>query len=170
VTSETCIVRPASPADAEAIASIWHEGWADGHLGHVPAGLARHRRLADFRMRVPARLDDTAVAAIGPEVVGFVVVRGDEIEQLYVARPARGGGAAAALLRRGEEAIARRFAVAWLAVATGNERARRFYARRGWRDAGPLDYAAEIAGGTVPVPCRRCEKQVQDIRAGGEQP
>jgi hypothetical protein len=54
-------------------------------------------------------------------------------------------------------AIATRFAAGWLAVVAGNARARRFYERNGWRDAGAIDYAAEIRGGTLPVPCRRYE-------------
>jgi hypothetical protein len=65
------------------------------------------------------------------------------------------------LLRRGEEVVAARFDVAWLAVAEGNARARRFYERSGWRDAGPLAYEAEVTGGTIPVPCRRFEKRVR---------
>lgn len=57
--------------------------------------------------------------------------------------------------------IARRFDTAWLSVAVGNARARRFYERSGWTDAAPIDYRAEIAGGTLPVPCRRYEKRVR---------
>ena len=56
--------------------------------------------------------------------------------------------------------IGHRFDRAWLAVAAGNARARRFYERSGWRDAGAFDYAAEIAGGTIAVPCRRYERRL----------
>ena len=158
-------LRPAAPGDAEAIAAVWHAGWADGHLGHVPAELAAHRTLDDFRRRVPPRLPDTTVAVAGDRVVGFVMLHADEVEQVYVAREARGGGAADALLARAEDAVARRAPVAWLAVAAGNARARRFYERNGWTDAGPFDYAAEVAGGTMAVPCRRYTKRV--ARVGG---
>jgi ribosomal protein S18 acetylase RimI-like enzyme len=153
-------LRAATAEDVEAIASIWHSGWRDGHLGHVPDGLLPHRQLADFRARVPPRLGMTTVAIIESRVVGFVTVHDDEIEQLYVAAPARGGGAADALLRHGEKMIAARFDLAWLAVVAGNARARRFYARNGWRDAGAFDYPAETASGTFPVPSRRYEKRV----------
>jgi len=49
---------------------------------------------------------------------------------------------------------------AWLAVATGNDRARRFYERMGWTDAGAFDYPADVETGTLPVPCHRYVKPV----------
>jgi GNAT superfamily N-acetyltransferase len=96
----------------------------------------------------------------GSEVVGFVTVRDDEVEEVFVAAGARGNGTADALLRHAEQVIAARHEVAWLAVVDGNARARRFYERNGWRDVGGFDYAAEIAGGRLPVPSRRYEKRL----------
>jgi GNAT superfamily N-acetyltransferase len=161
VTHESGLaLRPARPEDAEAIADVWHLGWRDGHLGHVPDSLLEHRRLVHFGARVPPRIPQTTVATIASAIVGFVTVHDDEVEQLYVAQSARGGGAAVALLRHAEELIAERFDTAWLAVVAGNARARRFYEKSGWRDAGGFDYAAEVTGGTIPVPSRRYEKRL----------
>jgi ribosomal protein S18 acetylase RimI-like enzyme len=101
------------------------------------------------------------VATIGATVVGFVTVHDDEAEQVYVAASARGGGVANILLRHAEQVIAERYDTAWLAVVAGNARARRFYEKSGWRDAGGFDYGAEIRGGTIPVPSRRYEKRVR---------
>jgi GNAT superfamily N-acetyltransferase len=154
------VLRDATSDDIEAIATLWHGGWLDGHLGHVPEALGEHRRLDDFRQRVPSRLAATTVATQGSEVVGFVTVHDDEVEQVYVAPPARGGGVANVLLGFAERRVAARFEAAWLAVVAGNARARRFYERSGWRDAGAFDYAAEITSGTLLVPCRRYEKNV----------
>jgi GNAT superfamily N-acetyltransferase len=159
-TDPTLALRAATPEDSEAIAVIWYRGWRDGHLGHVPETLPPHRRLVDFRARVPPRIPTTAVATTASGVVGFVTVHDDEVEQIYVAESARGGGAARALLGHAEQVIAVQFDVAWLAVVAGNERARRFYAKSGWSDAGAFDYAAEISGGTVLVPCHRYEKRL----------
>ena len=161
MTTTGPILRPATPDDVEAIARLWHDGWRDGHLGHVPGALHQYRRLAHFLERVPPRLPQTTVAATEAGVVGFVTVHDDEVEQVYVAEHARGGGVAGPLLRHGEERVAERFDVAWLAVAVGNARARRFYERSGWRDAAGFDYPAEIPNGTLPVPCRRYEKRVR---------
>jgi GNAT superfamily N-acetyltransferase len=154
-------LRAATADDAEAIATVWHGAWLDGHLGHVPEALLAHRRLVDFRQRAATRLGTTTVATIDSRVVGFVTVHDDELEQLFVAESARGTGAAAALLEHGEKTIAGRFDVAWLAVAVGNARARRFYARQGWRDAEAIDYDADTPSGPIPVPCRRYEKRVR---------
>lgn len=163
-SAEAWALRPAAPEDAEAIATVWHEAWGDGHEGHVPQALAQHRRLSHFRERVPPRIPFTTVATRGARVVGFVTVHEDEVEQVFVASDARGDGIADALLRHAEDAIAARFDVAWLAVVAGNARARRFYERNGWRDAGGFDYAAEIPGGTLPVPSRRYEKRLREAR------
>ena len=159
-TTAGATLRPATPDDVDAVAELWADGWLDGHLGHVPDALCEHRRPADFLARVPARLGTTTVAVDGRTVVGFVTVAGDEVEQLYVAATARGGDVAAALLDHGEWTIGARHDVAWLAVVAGNARARRFYVRRGWRDAGLFAHRADIAGGTIAVPSHRYDKTV----------
>ena len=153
-------IRAATAEDLEAIASVWHRGWLDAHLGHVPDALLEHRRLADFRQRVPERLDRTTVATLRSHLIGFVTVHDDELEQLFVEETARGSGVAGALLRHGEKVIAARFDLAWLAVVAGNTRARRFYVRNGWYDAGAIAYEAQIAGGIIPVACLRYEKRM----------
>jgi ribosomal protein S18 acetylase RimI-like enzyme len=153
-------IRAAAGTDVDAIAEVWHRAWSDGHRGHVPEALLPFRELEHFRERVPARIARTTVAALDSRVVGFVTVHDDEVEQVFVVASARGRGIADALLRHAETAIARDFDTAWLAVVEGNARARRFYDRQGWRDAGPLEYAAEIPGGTLPVPTRRYEKRL----------
>ena len=155
-------LRPASVDDVEALAALWHRGWIDGHAGHVPRELHAHRTLDDFRKRVPAKLPATTVAELAGKIAGFVTLHDDELEQLYVDGSARGAGVAGVLLRHGERLIAERFPVAWLAVAVGNARARRFYAREGWTDAAALEYPAEVPDGPrIVVPCRRYEKPVR---------
>lgn len=160
-------LRPATSADADDIARVWHLAWIDGHAGHVPREIIPHRGLDTFRARVPSRIATTTVATVGgADLVGFVTVTGDELEQLFVAAEARGGGVARALLGHGEATIFAGHELAWLAVATGNARARRFYERQGWEDRAGLDYAAEIPGGTILVPSRRYEKRRQAGRCG----
>ncbi len=154
------LLRSATDADVEAIASVWHAAWRDGHLGHVPEAVVADRTLPSFRLRVPSRIEATTVAADSDGVVGFVTVCDDELEQLFVADRARGTGVAAALLQHGERQIGVRFAVAWLAVVAGNSRARAFYAREGWHDNGPIDYEAETSTGRAVVPSHRYEKRV----------
>jgi ribosomal protein S18 acetylase RimI-like enzyme len=150
-------LRRARTADAPAVASIWTAGWRDGHLGHVPAELADARTAESFRVRAADRVADTTVAEVGDVVAGFVMVVGDEVEQVYVSSAHRGSGVAGVLLAEAERLVAADgHPIAWLAVVPGNERARRFYERCGWTDDGAFDYEAA----QIKVPCRRYVKQV----------
>lgn len=164
-------LRHALPADAPAIAAVWHAAWGDGHRGLVPPALEAVRTRESFGPRAAARVPGTTVAVAldtpadgGPDldaVAGFVTVKGEELEQLFVAAAHRGSGIAADLLSAGEARIAAAgHTEAWLAVVTGNTRARRFYERAGWSDAGPLDYRAETSEGPVPVATRRYVKRL----------
>lgn len=157
-------LRPAHPDDTAALAEIWYLGFVDGHVGHVPEALVAVRTRESFDDRVTAALDHTMVAAVAGEIAGFVMVVGDEVEQVYVARKHRGSGVAAAVLAEGERLVAGNgHAEAWLAVATGNARARRFYERRGWTDGGAFDYPANTQVGSIPVPCHRYVKAVKPV-------
>ena len=154
-------LRAAQAADAAAIAEIWEQGWKDGHLGFVPEELAEARTEESFRARAAQRVADATVATVEGAVVGFVMVVGDEVEQVYVAAASRGTGVADLLLGEAERQVrANGFAAAWLAVIAANGRARAFYERSGWIDEGPFDYAAAVGGGTIAVPCRRYTKPV----------
>jgi GNAT superfamily N-acetyltransferase len=161
---ETFDLRPAVPGDVDEIAQLWHRGWRDGHLGHVPETLLPYRTAASFRTRTAAHLTATTVAVVSsvPQrpLAGFVVVRSDEVEQLFVDAPWRGRGVAALLLEHAERAVAAHFPQAWLAVVAGNARARRFYERQGWRNDGEIAYAAETADGPVPIPTLRYVKSL----------
>jgi GNAT superfamily N-acetyltransferase len=150
------VLRQARSDDVAAVAAIWREGWADGHVGHVPTELVAIRTPESFVTRAAAGLADTTVAEVDSEIAGFVMVSGDEVEQVYVAAVHRGSGVAAVLLTEAARRVAanghRR---AWLAVATGNTRARRFYERQGWVDEGRFDYPAQSDAGPIPVDCHR---------------
>ncbi|WP_227000610.1 GNAT family N-acetyltransferase [Protaetiibacter intestinalis] len=155
----TLRIRPATPADAERVVDIWAPGWRDGHLGHVPEALLAHRTREAFVPRVAAAIPRTRVAEVDGVIAGFTMTAGDEVDQVYVDPAFRGTGVAAALLADAADAVrAAGHPVPWLAVASGNARARHFYEREGWTDAGEFAYAAEIgADASVPVSCHRME-------------
>jgi putative acetyltransferase len=155
-------IRPADDGDMAAVAELWHEGWHDGHAGHVPDGLTAARTLAAFHERTPSRVADTTVAVSDDgELLGFVMVVDDEVEQVFVGRSARGSGLAPLLLAEAERQVAAAGHVsAWLAVVTGNARARAFYEKQGWTDAGDLPYEVTAGGERFVSPCRRYVKSV----------
>lgn len=154
-------VRPARPGDAAAIAEIWHHGWRDGHLGHVPDALLAARTRQSFHERAPQRIGDTVVAVVGGAVAGFVMVVDDEVEQVYVGTDHRGTGVAAVLLAEAERLVAAHgHGTAWLAVVAGNARARRFYARSGWGDDGLFEHSTTGPAGPIAVPAHRYVKRI----------
>ena len=63
-------LRPATDADAPAVAVIWHRGWRDGHEGHVPNELVSARTEASFHVRAFQWVGDTTVATVGGDVAG----------------------------------------------------------------------------------------------------
>ena len=154
-------LRPATPADVAAVADLWHRGWHDAHAGHVPDGLAAARTLPAFGKRSAAAVGVTTVGVVDGRVAGFVMVVGDEVEQVFVDAAHRGTALAGTLLDEAERQVAAAgHEVAWLAVVSGNTRARRFYERRGWADEGDLPYEVTAAGQTFISPCRRYTKRV----------
>ena len=158
---EHVAVRPATFRDVAEEATIWHRGWQQGHAGNVPDELARARTERSFSTRAQERLADTTIAEADGRVAGFIMVVGDEVEQVYVDQTHRGTGVAAVLLAEAERQVrADGHDRAWLAVVAGNEPARRFYAKHGWVDEGPFDYRASGPDGPIIVPCRRYTKAV----------
>jgi putative acetyltransferase len=155
-------IRPADAADMAAVADLWHEGWHAGHAGHVPEGLTAARTLTAFHERTPTRVADTTVAvADGGDLLGFVMVVDDEVEQVFVGPDARGGGVAGRLLAEAERQVGSAgYDEAWLAVVAGNARARRFYEKHGWVDTGDLPYEVTAGGQVFVSPCRRYTKRV----------
>ena len=152
-------IRAARDAVLDRLARIWFDGWRDGHLAIVPAALARLRTLESFRERIAAAMPDTRVAESDGRIVGFVTFKSDEVYQFFVAAEARGTGVAADLLDDAEQYLrSRGVATAWLACAIGNDRAARFYEKRGWRRAATILYQAETSEGPFPIENWRYEK------------
>jgi len=159
------VLRPATTDDVEAIADLFHRGWHDAHPGNVPDGLTERRTRDAFGDRVARRVaetDETTVAEVDGVVAGFIMIAGDEVEQVYVDRAFRGSEVSGVLLSEAERQIAAGgFDLAWLAVVVGNDRAQAFYRRRGWADDGDLPYPVTALGKQFISPCRRFTKRVR---------
>jgi ribosomal protein S18 acetylase RimI-like enzyme len=156
-------VRAAQEPEIAHLAKLWYDGWQDAHAHLLPAELARARTLASFRERLRDALSSVRVVGPPGSPVGFCMVKGDELYQLYVAAEARGAGVAAALLSDAEAHLARAGVhTAWLACAIGNERAARFYEKFGWHRVGNMINRLEIPSGRVDLEVWRYEKVLLD--------
>ena len=154
-------VRAADGAEIDHLARLWHEVWHESHAPLHPPELTRLRTLESFRERLQAALPDTRVAGPLGAPVGFCVLKGEELYQLFVSPEARGSGIAAALLADAEARLAERgVATAWLACAIGNDRAARFYEKSGWRLAGTVVNPAETSRGPFLLEVWRYEKRL----------
>ena len=155
-------VRPAEPAEIDHLAKVWYDGWQDAHARILPAELTRIRTLESLRDRLQAALPDVRVVGPFPTPVGFCMLKGDELYQLYVSAEARGTGAAAALVADAVARLAENgVELAWLACAVGNDRAARFYEKCGWRRAGTVAYQPDAANGAPPLEVWRYEKRLR---------
>jgi ribosomal protein S18 acetylase RimI-like enzyme len=155
-------VRPAQESEIDHLAGVWHEGWHEAHARILPEELTRLRTRERFAERIRAALPNVRVAGPLGSPVGFCILKGDELYQLYVAAAARGTGLASALVADAEARLAEQGTeTAWLACAVGNDRAARFYGKCGWSRVGTVVYAAETPGGTMPLEVWRYEKRLR---------
>ena len=154
-------VREPHQTETDQLAELWHRGWHDAHADLVPPDLSRLRTLQNFRKRITLRFSDVRVAGPLGEPTGLCIITGDELEQLYVARHARGTGVAAKLVTDAERLLLERgIKDAWLACAIGNTRAARFYEKCGWRLAGTQIENLETSEGHFPLEIWRFEKRL----------
>jgi GNAT superfamily N-acetyltransferase len=145
------IVRAAVASDGEGIAHVHVESWRSTYKGHVPddvlAGLSVAQRAETWRGVIAQSGPGRGVLVLEDEgaVVGFCHYCPDrdgaddtgEITSIYLLadRWRRGGGAQ--LMDAAESAMTDAgYARAVLWVLDANERARAFYAARGWAPDG----------------------------------
>ena len=152
-------MRSVAASEIDQLARLWHDGWHDAHARFSPAGLVQARTLPRFRERLAVALAETRVTGPVGAPLGLCMLKDDELNQLYVAREARGAGVAAILMADGEARLAARgLKIAWLACAVGNDRAARFYEKSGWYRARTLMSQLETPDGTFALEIWRYEK------------
>jgi GNAT superfamily N-acetyltransferase len=132
-------IRAARPDDAETLFTIHRESATTAYVEIFPPD---RYRFPDAQMRKvwteALRSDDTSVviAERAGSSVGFATVSPGWLRNLFVLPAEWGRGAGAALHDEALALLGCHGAIAHLWVLEANERARRFYEARGWRDDG----------------------------------
>jgi ribosomal protein S18 acetylase RimI-like enzyme len=154
-------VRAAEEREIDHLAKLWFDGWQDAHSKILPAELARLRTLESLRDRLRAALSTVRVVGPAGAPLGFCMVKGDELYQLYVSAMARGSGLAAALMADADaQFLVNGVKTAWLACAIDNDRAARFYEKCGWHRVGTMTNHLETTEGTFLLEVWRYEKSM----------
>jgi len=158
-------VRDAEESEIDELATVWYQAWRDGHESVVPAELARRRTRQRFRDRLKAALAEVRVVGPVGAPIGFSMLKGDELYQLFVSARARGAGVAAALIADAEARLAASgVETAWLTCAIGNNRAARFYEKCGWHRSGTMVDELDTPEGTMRLEVWRYEKHLRHIK------
>jgi RimJ/RimL family protein N-acetyltransferase len=161
-------VRPATLADAEAVARVHVQTWQGAYRHVFPTGrlaaISLERRAESWRSTLregPA----TFVAEADGEVVGFASAGpcGDadgegrgELYALYVEPAHWGAGVGRELAAAADDALrALGFGEATLWVLEDNPRARRFYEAAGWRVDGTMRTGTHLGVETTEVRYRK---------------
>ncbi|WP_445150536.1 GNAT family N-acetyltransferase [Baekduia sp. Peel2402] len=130
------MIRPATDADARAIAELEVRAWRWAYVDFVA-----EEDMPSVDERVSAWTGGgsggVSVAEVEGRVVGVVRVGDDELQALYVEPAAQGAGLGTALYDFArEQLVAAGYAEGVLWVFEGNGHARGFYERRGWAADG----------------------------------
>lgn len=159
--------RPATPSDAEAIASLhahsWRENYRGAFLDSFLDGDLAGERLQVWRERLVRTPHNQLVllAVDGANLVGFVCAYGAHdpqwgslIDNLHIAGVAMRMGIGTSLMRQAGEWLARDYPDlgVYLLVLAVNAPARRFYERLGGHNAG--ESMMETHGGAMVRSCR----------------
>lgn len=127
------LLRPATPADHDAVAAIWHSSASLPGVGPV-----QMPTLEKLRARVDVEIDtgwQVTVAQAGTEIIGFLAVKPAAaiLDQLFMHPEARGLGLGLILLDAAKAQMPDGFT---LFTRTGNTPARRFYEKHGLLHTG----------------------------------
>lgn len=120
------MIRRSRPEDADAVVRIFRESRAEA----MPWLPVLHKKKEDTAFFRGALAGEGFVFELDGAVAGFIVLREDDLDALYVAPEAQRRGVGSALFRRAQEERPDGFEF-W--VFRDNERARMFYEAHGAR-------------------------------------
>jgi GNAT superfamily N-acetyltransferase len=155
--------RYALAADVHDIAALYHLVWHETQAPFMPEEERARRTLTFFVHRMKELIPTSLVEHRGGSVAAFSSWNGNLLGQLFVARDYRGTRLASELLSATEREMAKwGIGEAELHCVVGNDRARRFYERMGWRHFGEIFEVVAGPGREVSVPFWRMIKVLRD--------
>ncbi len=134
----TATVRPARPDEADALAAAVAGQPLLARYGTTREGLARSLAWAMARGEPVLAAFDGAPLGFAWFLPSGTLALGGYLRLIALAPGAEGRGVGGLLLEAVERAVAVESGHLFLLVTRDNEAARRFYARRGYADVGPL--------------------------------
>jgi GNAT superfamily N-acetyltransferase len=115
--------------------------------------------MAFFVPRIETTLPDCIVATVDGEIVGFAGWEGGGIGQVFILPAWHGRGVAPLVLGAAEDKLRDGgHTLIWLQCQVGNDRARRFYEKHGWRIAQEVEVSIGTVEGRKPQLVWRMEK------------
>ena len=143
------------------MASLWHQGWKEAHGDHVPAELHAARTLDSFRIRLEKHLPNARTSGPVGAPHGLCIVKGEYLDQLYIAPSERGTGLAARLLADAETRIRESgHTQARLTAIAENHRALAFYQKHGWTISTTEPVELETLGDPFRLDCHVLTKSL----------
>lgn len=130
-------IRPAAERDLTAIAGLYHRVWHETHGPHMPRAERQARDGRFFLDRMTSLMPNVVVCEEKGTIAGFAAWSGSRLGQIFLDASAHGSGAAQLLMEAAEREMRKQDVMeAELRCLVGNERAKRFYERVGWRASG----------------------------------
>ncbi len=166
-TSAVTIERAEKTALAE-VAAVFHAVWHETQAPLQPTPVASGRDRAFFEHILTKSRSRPLVARDGRgQLLGFVHWEKALIQSLYLAPDARGRGVGSALLAAAEDQIrVSGAAKCALMCLVGNDRARAFYERHGYRVTLNRNVRVAVPRGAVIVKAWRMQKNVPAGKKG----
>lgn len=118
-------IRPYKPADFNSVTSLWLDSWNSAGVRTPVTETLTSLRRRFVQEEVSWSIH---IAAMRLRAIGFVALRGDKVEQLFVDPAAQSRGVGKSLLDFVKQERSRGF---WLLTQAQNHGARRFYEREG---------------------------------------
>lgn len=154
MTTPGLTLRAAQAADHPALVTLLRRSWLTTWAPELPFTAVQRFAAEDPASAYVAQMAEAfLVAERAGTVAGMAHAMGDLLAALHVDPAAQGQGIGTALLRAAEERIGAGHAEARLEVLEFNARARAFYRRQGWVEAGFS--AGEECGAPVRVVAMR---------------